>query len=54
METSWSHIFLVGFLNSIVADFCLAIASALLAERLYKVFNSARAITSFSGSLPPL
>ncbi|WP_107949462.1 biotin transporter BioY [Lysinibacillus parviboronicapiens] len=44
MKTSWSHIFLVGFLNSIVADFCLAIASAILAERLYKVFHSARSI----------
>ncbi|MGE7675042.1 biotin transporter BioY [Lysinibacillus sp. NPDC094403] len=54
MKTSWSHIFVVGFLNSIVADFCLALASAFLAERLYKVFNSARAITSFSRSLPPL
>ncbi|GAB0171026.1 biotin transporter BioY [Lysinibacillus sp. CTST325] len=54
MKTSWSHIFVVGFLNSIVADFCLAIASAFLAERLYKVFNSARSITSFSGNLPPL
>jgi len=54
MKTSWSHIFVVGFLNSIVADFCLAIASAFLAERLYKVFNSARTITSFSRSLPPL
>ncbi|UPW81730.1 biotin transporter BioY [Lysinibacillus sp. Ag94] len=54
MKTSWSHIFIVGFLNSIVADFCLAIASAFLAERLYKVFNSARTITSFSRSLPPL
>ncbi|MFJ7917792.1 MULTISPECIES: biotin transporter BioY [unclassified Lysinibacillus] len=54
MKTSWSHIFVVGFLNSIVADFCLAIASAFLAERLYKVFNSARSITSFSSNLPPL
>ncbi|MEY9973823.1 biotin transport system substrate-specific component [Lysinibacillus sp. RC46] len=54
MKTSWSHIFVVGFLNSIVADFCLAIASAFLAERLYKVFNSARTITSFNGNLPPL
>ena len=44
MKTSWSHIFLVGFLNSIVADFCLALASGLLAERLYKVFRSARAL----------
>ncbi|MFJ6266287.1 biotin transporter BioY [Lysinibacillus xylanilyticus] len=44
MKTSWSHIFVVGFLNSIVADFCLAIASAFLAERLYKVFNSARTL----------
>jgi len=44
MKTSWSHVFLVGFVNSIVADFCLAIASALLAERLYKVFRSARAL----------
>jgi len=44
MKTSWSHVFLVGFINSIVADFCLAIASALLAERLYKVFRSARAL----------
>ena len=44
VKTSWSHIFLVGFLNSIVADFCLAIASALLAERLYKVFRSARSL----------
>ncbi|EON72028.1 biotin transporter BioY [Lysinibacillus sphaericus] len=44
MKTSWSHIFLVGFLNSIVADLCIAIASALLAERLYKVFQSARSI----------
>ncbi|MFJ7666164.1 biotin transporter BioY [Lysinibacillus sp. NPDC097195] len=44
MKSSWSHVFLVGFVNSIVADFCLAIASALLAERLYKVFRSARAI----------
>lgn len=44
VKTSWSHIFLVGFLNSIVADFCLAIVSALLAERLYKVFRSARAL----------
>lgn len=44
VETSWSHIFLVGFLNSIIADFCLAIASALLAERLYKVFRSARSL----------
>ncbi|MEQ6356022.1 biotin transporter BioY [Lysinibacillus sp. M3] len=48
VKTSWSHIFVVGFLNSIVADFCLAIASAFLAERLYKVFHSARTITSFS------
>ncbi|MGE7692675.1 biotin transporter BioY [Lysinibacillus sp. NPDC094177] len=54
MKTSWSHIFVVGFLNSIVADFCLALASAFLAERLYKVFNSARALTSFSKSIPPL
>ncbi|TQR39718.1 biotin transporter BioY [Lysinibacillus sphaericus] len=54
MKTSWSHIFVVGFLNSIGADFCLAIASAFLAERLYKVFNSARSITSFSSNLPPL
>ncbi|MGE7110436.1 biotin transporter BioY [Lysinibacillus sp. NPDC047702] len=44
MKTSWSHIFVVGFLNSIVADFCLAVASALLAERLYKVFQSVRAV----------
>ena len=44
MKTSWSHIFVVGFLNSIVADFCLAIASALLAERLYKVFQSVRTV----------
>lgn len=44
LQTSWSHVFLVGFLNSIVADFCLAIVSAFLAERLYKVFRSARAI----------
>lgn len=44
MKTSWSHVFLVGFLNSIVADFCLPIASALLVERLYKVFHSARAL----------
>lgn len=44
MKSSWSHVFLVGFVNSIVADFCLAIASALLAERLYKVFRSARAL----------
>lgn len=44
VKTSWSHVFLVGFLNSIVADFCLAIASALLAERLYKVFHSARSL----------
>ncbi|MGE7840891.1 biotin transporter BioY [Lysinibacillus sp. NPDC093712] len=44
MKSSWSHVFLVGFLNSIVADFCLAIASALLAERLYKVFRSARTL----------
>ncbi|WP_431027101.1 biotin transporter BioY [Lysinibacillus sp. LZ02] len=44
VKTSWSHILLVGFLNSIVADFCLAIASALLAERLYTVFRSARSI----------
>lgn len=44
MKSSWSHVFLVGFVNSIVADFCLAIASALLAERLYKVFRSARTI----------
>jgi len=43
MKSSWSHVFLVGFLNSIVADFCLAIATALLAERLYSVFRSARA-----------
>lgn len=48
VKTSWSHIFVVGFLNSIVADFCLAIASAILAERLYKVFHSARTIPSFS------
>ncbi|MEG0438896.1 MAG: biotin transporter BioY [Solibacillus sp.] len=44
VQTSWSHVFLVGFLNSIVADFCLSIVSALLAERLYKVFRSARVI----------
>lgn len=44
VETSWSHIFLVGFLNSIIADFCLAIASALLAERLFNVFRSARSL----------
>ncbi|MEY2364144.1 biotin transporter BioY [Lysinibacillus capsici] len=42
MKSSWSHVFVVGFLSSIVADFCLAITSALLAERLYKVFQSAR------------
>lgn len=44
IKTSWSHLFVVGFLNSIVADFCLAIASALLAERLYKVFQSVRTV----------
>lgn len=44
MKTSWSHVFAVGFLGSIVADFCLAITSALLAERLYKVFQSARTL----------
>ncbi|MFF5996136.1 biotin transporter BioY [Lysinibacillus sp. KU-BSD001] len=44
VKTSWSHILVVGFLNSIVADFCLAIASALLAERLYPVFRSARSL----------
>ena len=44
VQTSWSHVFLVGFLNSIVADFCLSIVSAFLAERLYKVFRSARVI----------
>lgn len=44
VQTSWSHVFLVGFLNSIVADFGLAIVSALLAERLYKVFLSGRAL----------
>ncbi len=42
MKTSWSHVFLVGFLGSIVADFCLAIITALLAERLYHVFRTAR------------
>lgn len=44
VKTSWSHILVVGFLNSIVADFCLAIVSALLAERLYPVFRTARAL----------
>jgi biotin transport system substrate-specific component len=42
IDTSWSHVFLVGFLGSIVADFCLAIVTALLAERLYHVFRTAR------------
>lgn len=42
MKTSWSHVFLTGFLGSIVADFCLAIVTALLAERLYHVFRTAR------------
>lgn len=42
IQTSWSHIFLVGFLSSIIADFCLAIVTALLAERLYHVFRTAR------------
>ncbi|MGG2073319.1 biotin transporter BioY [Lysinibacillus irui] len=42
MKSSWSHVFAIGFLSSIVADFCLAITSGLLAERLYKVFQSAR------------
>lgn len=44
VKTSWSHILVVGFLNSIVADFILAIVSALLAERLYSVFQSARGL----------
>ncbi|WP_341299560.1 biotin transporter BioY [Lysinibacillus sp. FSL H8-0500] len=44
MKTSWSHVFALGFLGSIVADFCLAVTSALLAERLYKVFQSARTL----------
>ncbi|WP_274308513.1 biotin transporter BioY [Solibacillus daqui] len=44
VKTSWSHILVVGFLNSIVADFCLAILSALLAQRLYPVFRTARAL----------
>ncbi|KPN89598.1 biotin transporter BioY [Lysinibacillus sp. ZYM-1] len=45
MSTSWSHVFVIGFLSSIVADFCLAISAALLAEKLYKVFQSARGVT---------
>ncbi|MEG0258978.1 MAG: biotin transporter BioY [Lysinibacillus sp.] len=44
VKSSWSHILLVGFLNSIVIDFCLAVVTALLAERLYNVFRSARMI----------
>ncbi|WP_332647849.1 biotin transporter BioY [Lysinibacillus sp. 54212] len=44
VKTSLAHILVVGFLNSIVADFCLAIVSALLAERLYPVFRTARAL----------
>lgn len=42
LKASWSHVLLVGFVGSIVADFCLAIVTALLAERLYHVFRSAR------------
>jgi len=45
MSTSWSHVFVIGFLSSIVADFCLAISAALLADKLYKVFQSARGVT---------
>ena len=40
MPTSFSHVFLVGFLNTVVVDIVLAILLAALAERLYKVFQS--------------
>ncbi|WP_141903630.1 biotin transporter BioY [Lysinibacillus sp. Y5S-8] len=44
MKSSWSHVFVIGFFSSIIADVCLAITSALLAERMYKVFHSARTV----------
>ena len=40
--TSFAHVFLIGFLNTIVVDLCLAVFLAVLAERLYKVFQSTR------------
>lgn len=44
VKASWSHILVVGFLNSIVADFCLSLLAALLAQRLYPVFQTARTL----------
>ncbi len=49
MKTSWSHVFVVGFVSSIIADFGLAISAGLLAEKLYKVFHSARRVSISQG-----
>ncbi len=49
MKISWSHVLVVGFLSSIVADFGLAISAGLLAEKLYKVFQSARRVSISQG-----
>lgn len=38
-STSFAHVFLIGFLNTIVVDIGLAVFLAVLAERLYKVFQ---------------
>lgn len=42
VESSWSHVIMVGFLYSIAGDIFIAIISGLLTMRLYKTFSTVR------------
>jgi biotin transport system substrate-specific component len=42
VESSWSHVIMVGFLYSIAGDIFISIIAGLLTMRLYKTFSTVR------------